>query len=51
MLITNECLICNAVSRMCNVEQNFVTMNKNYLGKYLYKSKIQNEADDLKCKF
>jgi len=36
---------------MCNVEQNFMTMNKNYLGKYLNNNKIQNEADDLKCNF
>jgi len=51
MVITNECLICSAVWKMCNVEQNFITKNKNYLGKYLNNSKIQNEADNLKCNF
>lgn len=51
MLITNEFLICIAVCKMCNVEQNFMTMNKDYLGKYLNNIKIQNEADDLKCNF
>jgi hypothetical protein len=47
----NEYLICSAVCKMCNVEQNFMTMNKNCLGKYLNDRKIQNEADDLKCNF
>jgi len=28
-----------------------MTVNKDYLGKYLNNSKIQNEADDLKCNF
>jgi hypothetical protein len=51
MLITNECLICSAVSKMCNVEQNFMTMNKDCLVKYLNNSKIQNKADVLKCNF
>jgi len=51
MLITNECLMCSAVCKMCNVEQNFMAKNKDYLGKYLNNSKIQNEADDLKCSF
>ena len=36
---------------MCNAEQNFMTENEDYLGKYLNNSKIQNEADDLKCNF
>jgi len=51
MLITNGRLICIAVCKMCNFEQNFMTVNKDYLGKYLNNSKIQNEADDLKCNF
>ena len=51
ILITNECLICSAVCKMCNAEQNFMTENEDYLGKYLNNSKIQNEADDLKCNF
>ena len=34
-----------------NVEQNFMTMNKDYLGKYVNNSKIQNETNDLKYNF
>ena len=51
LLITNECLMCSAVCKMCNAVQNFMTKNKDSLGKYLNNSNIQNEADDLKCSF
>jgi hypothetical protein len=46
--------ICSAgigVCKKCKIEQNFMTVNKDYLGKYLNNSKIWNKADDLKCNF
>jgi len=43
--------MCIAVCKMCNFEPNFMTVNKDYLSKYLNNSKVQNEADDLKCNF